>query len=199
MEAYVAAFQNGTYECLDTRTVADVLDPPAQRAGLDLPPYDPSDEPRPAMRPRGYRGCYRSAAEVEALLAPFIDDAIAGVPDRWIARRTGLSAQQVKQWRSRRRIRGRRGRLPAELGARFLLASFLGESTEPVPHEVSPVGGAWRPPAYVLRRPLQYDAFVRAVRLLAGTMTTEEIALGIGIDERDVEIAVTLGVETRAA
>lgn len=187
----MAALHDDTYSRLDTRTIADILGADAQASARAAPPYNPSDEVRPATNSRG--PARRRASEVDALLARFVDDALAGVPDRLIGQRTGLAAQQVKQWRARRRIRGRRGRAAAQLGTRFLLASFLGEHTTPVPHEVSMVGGAWSPPAYTLRRPLRYDLFVHAVCMLVADMTTEEIALAIGVDQRDVEIAVTLG------
>lgn len=185
-----------TQEGADTRTVADILVADAQASARSAAPYDPNDEIRPSTRTRGPQR--RSASEADRLLAPFINDALAGVADRLIAQRIGIDAQQVKQWRARRHIRGRRGRVPAGLGTQFLLAGLLGEETVPVPHEVSPVQGAWRPPVYALRRPLRYDLFVRVVRLLATEMTSEEVALGIGIEERDVLAALVLGAERSA-
>ncbi len=192
----MVTLQDGTHRGPDTRTVADILDADAQASGRLAAPYDPRDEIRPSTRARGPQR--RSASEVDSLLAPFINDALAGVADRLIAQRVGIDAQQVKQWRTRRHIRGRRGRVPASIGTQFMIASFLGEETVPVPHEVSPVQGAWRPPVYALRRPLRYDLFVRAVGLLATEMTSEEVALGIGIEERDVLAAMVLGAERGA-
>jgi hypothetical protein len=192
------ALLDGTQRLRETSTVADVLDPASQAAGRGLPAYDPRTESLPSRARPSTRGGYRSADHVDATLAPFASDAAAGVPDRLIGSRTGLSAQQVKRWRARRRIRGQRGRRPTELGTRFLLASLLGEHTEPVLHEVSAVQGAWRPPAYTLRRPLKYDLFVRAVHLLQAEMTIEQIALAVGIDERDVAMAALLHAERGA-
>lgn len=191
------ALHDGTYRSRDARTVADVLGLDAQASGRSAAPYDPTHEVRPATRTRGMQR--RSAAEVDARLVPFLNDALVGVPDRLLAERTDLEPSQVKQWRARRRIRARRGRAPAIVGAQFLIGSLLGEATEPVPHEISPVDGAWRPPVYALRRPLQYDLFVRAVSTLASAMTSEEIALAIGIDERDVAMALALSAERGAS
>lgn len=175
----------------DARRVVDILDPADAARALDLPPFEPRDELMPALR-RGRRGAYRSAADVDALLSAYLDDALAGVPDRLIARRTGLSAQQVKLWRARRGIAGRRGRAPVELGTRFLVSALLGEETTPVPHEFSPVQGAWRPPAYALRRPLDYRLFARVVSRLVDELTVDQIASAIGIDERDIEMAIRI-------
>lgn len=192
----MTALQEGTHKGLDTRTVADLLDADAQASGRSAAPYDPHDEIRPSTRTRGPQR--RSASEVDTLLAPFFADALAGVADRLIAQRVGIDAQQVKRWRARRRIRGRRGRVPARMGTQFLIAGLLGDETVPVPHDVSPVQGAWRPPVYALRQPLRYDLFARVVRVLAAEMTSEEIALGIGIEERDVLAALVLGAERGA-
>lgn len=192
----MAARQAGNNSGIDTRTVGDVLDADAAAFGAATAPYDPKDEVRSPARARGPQR--RPASEIDALLAPFVNDALAGVSDRLIAQRTGLVAQQVKHWRTRRCIHRRRGRRPAALGTQFLLASLLGTATEPVPHEISPVEGAWRAPVYALRRPLRYDLFVRAVSALATEMTCEEIALAVGIEERDVWLAIVLGAERGA-
>ena len=171
-------------------TVAEVVDVDRSTYAT-LPPYDPTHEVRPP-RGRGVRGSYRHAADIDALLAPYVDDALAGVPDRLLAERVGLSQQQVKLWRRRRHIPGRRRKTPAVVGTKFLLGHLLGEDTEPVPHSVSPVCGEWRPPAYVLRRPLDYSLFARMVSALVDVFTVEEIAGGIGIDGRDITNALAL-------
>jgi len=185
----MAAIHDATSSPQNDRRVADILDLGDAVAALGLPPYEPRHEVRPTLN-RGPRGRYRHTAEVDALLAPYVDDAVAGVPDRLIARRVGLSTQQVKLWRSRRRIPGRRGRAAAELGTRFMIAGLLGEKTEPVSHEFSPVEGAWRPPVYALRRPLSYVLFTRMVSRLADEFTIGQIAEGIGIEERDVALVL---------
>lgn len=195
----MTAQHHGTHTVGDRRTVADILDAVAQTSARELPPYDPRNESRPVRPARAARGTYRSAAQVDETLKPFASDAHAGVSDRLIGSRTGLSPQQVKRWRSRGSIRGKRGRRPTELGTRFLIASLIGEPTTPVPHEVSPLHGEWRPPAYALRRPLRYDLFVRAVHALATDMTIEEIALAMGIDERDVAMAAIVHAERGAS
>lgn len=176
------------------RRVADIIDAHIARA---LPPFDPKNELRAPLK-RGSRGRYRHAVEVEALRAPFVDDALAGVPNRLIAERSGLSAKQVHIWRTGRRIVGRHGRAPAALGTKFLVSSLLGEPTTPVPHSFSKVAGAWRPPAYALRRPLDFQLFARMVGRLKDEFTIEEIALGIGIEERDIAMAIILD-EARGA
>ena len=185
-------FHNGTPDPQNDRRVGDLFSPSEIVVAFNLPVYDPKHEARPPRR-RGARGKYKHAAEVDALLAPYVEDAIGGVPDRLLAQRTGLSAQQVKQWRSRRRIRGRRGRAPVELGTRFMVAALLGEETNPVPHEFSVVEGTWRPPAYALRKPLNYELFTSIVGRLRDEFTAEEIADGIGIEARDVAMATVIG------
>lgn len=187
----MANFRNGTCDPRNDLRVADILDPVDLATASTLAPYDPKHEVRQPLR-RGARGRYRHAAEIDALLTPYVDDALAGVPARLIARRAGLSAQQVKQWRARRRIPGRRGRAPAELGTQFMVGALLGEPTQPVPHEFSPVNGAWRPPAYALRRPLDYALFTRMVCRLCDEFAIDQVAHGIGIDERDIAMALVL-------
>ncbi|MFO0680504.1 MAG: hypothetical protein U0234_00570 [Sandaracinus sp.] len=164
----------------------------------ELPPYDPRDETRPALR-RGARGKYRHAAEIDALLAPFTNDAIAGVPDALLARRVGVSFEQVKHWRRRRHIQGRRGRAPTAVGTNFMLGALLGEPTEPVAHEISPTHGQWRPPAYALRRPLSFGLFARMIAVLVESFTVDQIAQGFGFEERDVALALALWTERGAS
>lgn len=177
---------------IDHRTVAEILgiDGDAVR---DLPSYSAAEDAPPPRARRGRRGRYLRAAEVDARLAPYVDDARAGVPDVMLASRTALTTERVRQWRRRHGIAGRRGRPSAQLGRTFLIAPLLGERVQPLPHDVaSPVAGEWRPPVYLLREPLAYELFAECVVMLSERFTTEQIAQAIGIAERDVYDAIVL-------
>lgn len=177
---------------VEDRRVADVLGIDVELV-RDLPPYNTTEEPPPGRLRRGPRGRYLPAAEVDARLAPYTEDARAGVPDIMLANRAGLTLERVRQWRRRHGITGRRGRPPAQLGRTFMVAPLLGEGVSPVPHDVSsPVGGDWRPPVYLLRQPLTYELFAACVITLVDRFTTDEIASAIGIAERDVYHAIVL-------
>lgn len=189
---------NGGLELRKNRCVRDVVGVDAAAALRELPAYDPKDETRPALR-RGVRGKYRHVGEVDALLAPFTNDALAGVPDRLIADRADLSVQQVKRWRHRQRIKRRRGSPPPQVGTQFMVASLLGEPTEPVAHEFSPTHGEWRPPAFALRRPLTFDLFAKMIAVLVDDFTIDEIAHGFGFEGRDVALALALWTARGAA
>jgi hypothetical protein len=56
----------------------------------------------------------------------------------------------------------------------------------------SPTHGRWRPPEYVLRRPLKYDAFVEVVVYGVERFSVGELAEALGFDERDVLDAIAL-------
>ncbi len=160
---------------------------------VELPPFEPADELPPEKKSRCRRGPYLRAAEVDAKLEPFVEDAHAGVPDSMLAQRSGLTTERVRQWRRRRGIQGRRGRPSAAEGRAYLVAPLLGERVPPVAQDVdSPVGGRWRPPVYLLREPLRYDLFTACVVVLVEQFTTAEISAAIGIAERDVFDAIAL-------
>lgn len=162
-------------------------------AAAALPPFDPDGEPGPQLRPRAAsRGTYMKFATVDARLSPYAPDAKAGVSDKVLARRTELSVGQVRAWRRRQGIRHEPGRPTGEVGRWYLSRSLVGATPGPVPHAVSPVGGDWRLPEYVLREPLDFNLFARAVSLLVEQFTTEEISKAIGIAERDIYNVVVL-------
>ena len=159
-----------------------------------LPDFDPRTEVTRALGPRCRRGKYMSAAEVDLLLEPYLTDAEAGVPDTMLAQRAGeVSVEQVRRWRRRHRVDGRRGRPPAGFGGTYLARSLLGESVSPIPHVVaSPVGGTWRVPSYLLRQPLQFESFCEMVAMLAQTHSTSAISGALGFAERDVVAALKI-------
>jgi hypothetical protein len=153
-----------------------------------LPPYEPFQDIRKPVR-RYKRGSYMTPMIIDGLLTRYIPDMQAGIPDHLIGRRVGLSPSQVKRWRGKKEIVGRRGPTPPLMGAQFMLGAMLGEQTAAVEHEFSVVRGTWRPPAYALRCPLNYNLFVKMVVTLIKVFSVEEIAAGIGIEARDVELA----------
>lgn len=165
----------------------------------DLPAFDPRTESPPTLAARPpRRGPYLKAAVVDAELAPLEADAKAGIPDTVLARRAGFGLAQVRKWRRRRRVSGRRGRPRDHLGTTYLIAHYLGRAVPAVPHiTISPVGGDWSPPEYTLRQPLEYALFAEVVSALVGQFSTHQIARAIGIAERDVFNAVVL-YEARA-
>lgn len=161
---------------------------------LALPRFDPRSQERPAVPVRASRrGSYTTAAVVDGALGPFRPDAEAGVSDALLAQRSGRSVGQVRQWRRRQGIRGRRGRAKRELAVAYMLGGLL--AGEPaLQHDVSPVRGAWAPPQYVLREPLHYRAFAEVCHRLVTELgySTSEVAHAVGVLERDVEHAVRL-------
>ena len=56
------------------------------------------------------------------------------------------------------------------------------------------LGGLWEVPEFVLRRPLDYDAFARVAFFLSDdlAMTAEAVAEALGVRPRDVEAALEL-------
>jgi hypothetical protein len=162
---------------------------------LTLPPFDPRTEERPGApdRPRR-RAPYMKAARVDAELEPLKPDATAGVPDALVAQRSGRSVGQVRQWRRRQGVRGRRGRPSHALSTKYMVGSLLGRDAPRLHHQVSPVHGAWTAPEYVLREPLAYSAFAEITFRLATELGYDpaDIARGIGVFERDVQNAIAL-------
>ena len=178
----------------------------AEALGIDveaacaLPDYDPQAECPPAVVRARLRGPYKKRAMVDALLEPLRADAQAGVPDELLGRRVGLTAEVVRQWRRREHIDGRR-RGSAAVGTRFQLDAMLSRDACAVVHLVaaSPVCGHWRPPPYVLRQPLNYDAFVAVIAVAVEQFSTAELAGALGFEERDVLDAVVLHGARRAS
>ena len=178
----------------------------AEALGIDvesacaLPDYDPQAEHPPAVVRARLRGPYKKRAAVDALLEPLRADAQAGVPDELLGRRVGLTKGVVRQWRRREHIDGRR-RASAAVGTRFQLDAMLSRDAGAVVHLVaaSPVHGRWRPPPYVLRQPLDYDAFVVVIAAAVEQFSTAELAGALGFEERDVLDAVVLHGARRAS
>ncbi len=167
-----------------------------------LPDFDPAGEAHPGGATRApRRGPYLKQAAVDERMDPLATDAAAGVPDRMLARRTGLSTEQVRQWRRRRRVRGRRGRTPAAAVMEYSIQGLGRTDLEPLIHMVasSPVGGAWRAPEYVLRRPLRYDGFVAVIAAAAREFSSLELAEALGFEERDILDALALHDARRSA
>lgn len=173
-------------------SVAAVLGVDAE-ACVDLPPFVVGTE---AVSSRGgsSRGTYLRRSAVDARLAPLQRDAEAGVPDAAIARHAGLTAERVRQWRRRHQIERHPGRPTRGVHFSFALSSLFGDGPPAIEHLTrSRVGGTWEVPNYVLREPLDYNAFVEVVvRLRAAGMHEETIARGIGVYPRDVKHAAAL-------
>ncbi len=131
-------------------------------------------------------------AEVDALLHPLHEDALAGVPDALLARRAGLTREQVRQWRRREGIPGRGGARTVTEQLDYALRPR--SDTAPLLHAAatSAVGGTWEPPSYVLRTPLHYDRFVDLVAIAVQHFTSGEIGAALGVRERDVLDALRL-------
>jgi len=160
----------------------------------NLPSFDPRLEEMPSRQARGTRrGRYVKADVLDAELAPLVQDALAGVPDAQLARRAGRSVGQVREWRRRCGIRGRIGRATTDTKAAYMIAGLI-EPTVPVVHMVSPVGGTWSPPEYVLREPIAYTQFARLCYLVVTDLgyASPEIATAIGFREQDVVAAIAL-------
>ena len=83
-----------------------------------------------------------------------------------------------------------------DLGASELLAFALQGMTGARPrgpHITSPVAGKFEPPTYVLREPLDYGSFLRAVQTLrANGFSVSQIAAGVGVLQRDVADALRI-------
>lgn len=159
----------------------------------DLAPFVVGTEPVTSRR-AGSRGSYLRSDAVDSRLADFAADARAGVPDALIAGRARLTTSMVREWRRRHGIVGHRGRPPRRVQMAFGLASLFGDGPPAVEHLTrSPLGGTWEVPEYVLREPLDYNAFVEAVQCLVSTgMDAAKIARGLGVCRRDVDHAIVL-------
>jgi hypothetical protein len=179
-------------------TVAERLDIDLA-AVPELSPFTMGSASAPKQS-RGKRRSYWRRAELDRLLQDYAADAEAGVPDTQIASRVRVTKDQVKQWRRRHGIQGKRGRPPPEVPGRFIANALLGRGPRAVPHRTSPVQGRWDVPEYVLRQPLDYGAFMELVAKLADEgFSAELIARGMGVIERDVHLAAELYFARRSS
>lgn len=175
----------------------------AARLGISVPSaiglsrFDGTPHPAPPPPRRPPSGLPWS--EVERRLGPLQRDMEAGVADRLLAKKAGVSVRAVRKWRRSRFIVGRRGRTPRTLdGAlyfRELLPTGLPTSVE---HPVDTINPGFRVPSYVLRVPLDYTVLVEAVwRLCAGGLSLSQISAAIGIAVPDLEMAVRYAEQGR--
>jgi hypothetical protein len=165
----------------------------------DARDLDESPPPSPPQRRYGPRGPYMRRAEVDAVRHPLREDAWAGVPHILLARRAGVTREQVRQWRRREGIRGVHGARPIAAQLDYTLRPRTGTASLLHVAASSVVGGTWEPPSYVLRTPIHYDRFVEVVALAIEQFTTSEISAALGVRERDVLDAVRLHDARRAA
>ncbi len=146
----------------------------------------------PATKPKQRPARYNRAAAIDAKLAPYLVDARNGVPDALIAKRASLSPEVVGAWRRRAGIRSDPGRRPYSTLLAFDLQGMTGARPRG-PHITSPVAGQFEPPTYVLREPLDYGSFLRAVQTLrANGFSVSQIAAGVGVLQRDVADALRI-------
>ncbi len=127
-------------------------------------------------------------------LDEFLDEARAGAPDEWLARRLGLKAPTVMKWRKARGITRTRGRARQKDITAWALDP-LGSGYDAKLHATGSdvLLGVWEIPEYILRDPIDYDSLCRLLwELHASGFPHQLMARGIGIREKDVETAIQL-------
>lgn len=162
--------------------------------------FDPRVEDSAWLAPARGRGRNRGRMPSLPEAYRFLDDHYAadldaGVEDADIARSSGLPVSVVVRWR--REHRGvRRAAHPAKKAAALKALELLGHDHGDVMHrtDASPVDGRWEVPEYVLRRPLDYTAFVTACWALWRKvgMTPRRVAAALGVRVEDVNAALLL-------
>lgn len=153
----------------------------------------------PPVSPRRPKSTALPVAEIDRRLDPLYKDALAGVADRLLAKKARVKVRDVRRWRARRQIRGRKGRTPRAVLAGLYFRELLhpGERSA-VEHHVAGSVARFEPPPYVLRIPLDYGGLVDVVRRLrASGLSLTQISDAIGIAVEDLAIAARYAAEAR--
>lgn len=117
-------------------------------------------------------------------------EALGGADDQWLAAHANVTPQVVQAWKKKRKIRVSRKE------AVDALDPYL-RGWKTVAHRLtkgSVVGGRFEIPQMLLREPIHYDSFCKAVHVLHRDLewSPEEIGLALGFRTRDVEMALAL-------
>jgi hypothetical protein len=151
-------------------------------------------EPAPTKRTRsGKRTVHLSKQESFDRLEPFLEEAVAGAPDEWLARQAGVSLDSVLWWRREKGVQRKRG--PLRSVEKQMWAAGFGLAYDPQMHAAtSDFGGLWEAPEYVLRTPIRYKEFCRHLYAAHAQVGTgpELLSLAFGIRPRDVELAISV-------
>jgi hypothetical protein len=132
-----------------------------------------------------------SREESFSRLDPFLEEAKAGAPDDWLARKAGVSLEVVLWWRKEKGVVRRRG--PQRAREEVVWAAGFGMDYDPKLHSAgSDLSGEWSAPEYLLRKPLKYREFCRLVYALHVQLAAgpELIATAFGVRIRDAELAL---------
>lgn len=135
-----------------------------------------------------------TAEAIDEKLDPYREDAVAGVTDEMLAKRTELTPHQVARWRRRHSIERTPGRRSREEHVRIAAVELFGRPRDPAVMKTS--GGAlgtWQVPEYLLRDPLDYSCFAEVcTHALEAGVPQNGIAAGLGVRVEDVQHAVAL-------
>ncbi len=126
----------------------------------------------------------KKSEEQYQALDSYLEEARAGAPDDWLAKRTGLSIKLVKRWKVSRGIT-----LPAGGAEQLAAIQGLAQSYNARLHIVgSDLQGQSRPPEYMIREPLDYSLLCRAVYTLAQYLGMEDSDLAVAFGLRTSDI-----------
>lgn len=155
--------------------------------------------PHPPVSPRRPKSRTLPLAEIDRRLDPFFKDARAGVADHHLAKKAGVKVRDVRNWRARRLIQGRKGRTPrVVLGALYFRELLQPGAPSSVEHHIAGSVTGFEPPPYVLRIPLDYGGLVDAVRRLrASGLSLTQISDAVGITVEDLAIAARYAAQAR--
>ena len=153
-------------------------------------------KPRDTTPLRSHVPRYLTKHEAFPHLDSVIEEARSGAPDDYLARVAMTTPGIVRSWRKARGIRRPRGTpRRKEVLAHEAMDLYGDLAPDFLPRaEGSVVHGAFEPPEFVLRVPLDYDEFCRHVWILRREIGSgpEMLARAFGVRPRDVEIALDL-------
>lgn len=169
-----------------------------KRAELELDGMEKKSTSEPIgelLRPH----LHTKTATAYPVLDELLEEARAGAPDIWLAKKASTSVGMVRRWRAERGIKRSSGRRrQAEVTSYEAIDPYGDRVVDYLQRAAdSPIGGCFVAPEYVARKPLNYDEFCRLVTFLHHYLGIGPDLLGeaLGIRPQDVEIAIRLQTE----
>jgi len=156
-------------------------------AEQSLPYALPSQKREKKVRPQKPKTREESFRDLDG----WYEEAVAGMPDRALARAANVSLSSVLEWRKVRGIKRSNG-WDKKRDAEWAIDAFGDGYTPAVQEAESKLKGQWDLPEYVLRTALDYDQLTRALFFLHYEQGTaiDALARAFGLRERDVEMAI---------
>jgi hypothetical protein len=168
--------------------------PPHLQAKLGQLVEDATLPPTPTEAKAKKRKPTRTKEQAFAALDILTREAKAGAQNDFLADTAQVSLHFVFLWRKERNIPSPIGRSRSETMNSAAVDLFGDDPPEVMHPTLSPVGGVFTPPEYVLRTPLRYGELCRLVHFLHTRQGTDAvlIAEALGLRERDVRYALLL-------